>query len=124
MISLHRRTGLARALPALALLMLVGCGGGKDPIFGGDVAVARPTVTASAPAPAATNVSIGITAITATFSESIAPLSGGSTFTVVCAAPCASPAGTVSLDSTGRTASFTFNADPLAPLTKALSRSP
>ncbi len=113
----HGYIRLTRGIPLLVCLVVAGCGGGKDTIFGGDVAVARPTVTSSVPAAAATNVSTNTTAITGTFSEPVALTSGAASFTVTCAAPCASPAGTVTLDSTGRTASFTLNNVTLAPLT-------
>ncbi len=91
---LHGYMSLARGIPLLASLVVVGCGG-KDPIFGGDVAVARPMVTASTPAAAATNVSTNTTVITGTFGEPVALTSGGASFTVTCAAPCASPAGSM-----------------------------
>ena len=116
MTKFHRFMGFAKGIPLLACLVLVGCGGGKDPIFGGDVAVPRPVVIGSTPAVAATNVSPTITAITGTFSEPVA-LAGGGNFTVTCAAPCVSPAGTVSLNSTGSAASFTLTGGMLEPLT-------
>lgn len=53
-------------------------------------------------------------ALTAAFSEEMAPATiNGATFTVTCAAPCVSPSGTVTYDSTANTAVFT----PSAPLT-------
>ena len=108
---------LAKGISLLACLFVVGCGGGKDPIFGGDVAVPRPIVTATSPAEAATNVSTDTTTITGTFSEPVTLTAGGASFTVTCSAPCVSPAGTVSLNSAGTTASFTLNNGTLAPLT-------
>ncbi|MES2184072.1 MAG: ice-binding family protein [Pseudomonadota bacterium] len=65
-----------------------------------------PTITAVAPPDKATGVAVNTRAITASFSEPMAPFAAGAAFTVTCAAPCSSPAGTVSLDSTGRIASF------------------
>lgn len=54
------------------------------------------------------------TAISATFSEDMAPATiGASSFTVTCTAPCVSPAGTVSYSSGSRTAIFLPDA-PLA----------
>lgn len=71
---------------------------------------ARPRVTAVAPVNNATGVPINITVITADFTEPMAPLTGDASFIVTCEAPCTSPTGTVTLDSTGETASFTLDA--------------
>ena len=65
-----------------------------------------PTVTAVAPVNNSTGVAINNTLITANFSEAMAAIGGASSFTVTCAAPCVSPAGTVSLDATKRIATF------------------
>src|SRR4051812_36849247 len=78
---------------------LVGCD--RDPVLGtGDIAISAPTVTSVAPADNAVGVPIDNAVITTTFSEPIAPLTGAASFTVTCAAPCTSPAGTVALDAT------------------------
>ncbi|HEY5579559.1 MAG TPA: Ig-like domain-containing protein, partial [Rhodoferax sp.] len=104
----------ARVLPwfmALFLSVLVAaCGGGRDPILGvgGIGAFVPPTVTAVTPGINAVAVSINNPVITATFSEPVAPITGGASFTVTCAAPCVSPTGTVSLDATGKIAAFTL----------------
>ena len=99
--------------------LAVGCkGGGSDsraPILGGGGGVALgPTVTATAPANLATGVPINTTAITASFSEAMAPFGSAATFTVTAAAPGVNPTGTVALDSTGQIATFTT---VLAPFT-------
>jgi hypothetical protein len=103
---------------ATVLLYAFSTGCGKDAIFGGDIAVARPVATAPTPADLATNVSTNTTAFTAEFSERMLPLTGGASFTVSCAAPCVSPTGTVALDSAGDTASFTLDGVTLEPLTE------
>jgi hypothetical protein len=103
-------------LAALLLGALAACGGGggRDEVLGFDgrpvpppiVVAAPPTVTAVAPVNNATGVAVNNTIITAAFSEPMAPLTGTATFTVTCAAPCASPTGTVALDSTNKIATF------------------
>jgi hypothetical protein len=103
-------------LAAFLALGIAACGGGagRDAILGFPAtatpptvsAVAPPTVSAVAPQDGATGVAINVAAITAAFSESVAPISGAASFTVTCASPCASPAGTVSLDSTSRVATY------------------
>lgn len=108
-------------LMALLLVALAaGCGGGdegRDPILGtGTIVALAPTVTAVAPVNNATGVPINNTIITAAFSEPMAPITGGATFTVTCTAPCGSPTGTAVLDATNRIATFT-TATPLEPLT-------
>ncbi len=111
------------AIPVLVTALVAGCGGGggsgQDPILGtGANAVLAPTVTAVAPVPNATGVAVNNTIINAVFSEPVAPLSGGASFTVTCALPCANPVGTVTLDSTNRVATFTLaSGTSLAPLT-------
>ena len=114
-------------LAALVLGVVAGCGGGgggdgdagRDPILGGPgTGTLAPTVIAVTPLNGATGVPINNPIITATFSEPVRPIAGSSSFTLSCAAPCVAPAGTVTLDATGRIA--TFNLAPgagLAPLT-------
>ncbi len=103
---------------ALLLSALAAGCGGKDPILGGGVAALAPLVTTVSPAGGLTGVSVGTTAVTATFSEPVAPLTGAASFTLTCQAPCVNPTGTVSLDATSRIASFTLTpATALAPLT-------
>ena len=100
-------------LGLLLAAMAAGCGGsaGRDPILGtGVIAAVAPTVTAVAPVNNAFGVALNNTIITADFSEPMAPITGGTGFTVTCAAPCVSPAGTVTLDSTARIASFVASA--------------
>lgn len=80
----------------------------------------RPRVLSTFPATGAIvapatipNPTLGVptnTAITATFTEDMLPLIGAN-FTLTCAAPCVSPAGTVSY--VGRTMTFTPSAPPL-----------
>jgi len=110
---MNRLTSVRPWLAAILLGALAACGGGRDPILGFDtapVAPVPPTVTAVAPARNATGVAINNTLITAAFSEPMAAINGTASFTVTCAAPCASPAGTVALDSTNRIATFTLPA--------------
>ena len=110
----------------IAALMLgalsSGCGGGdggRDGILGtGGLGPLPPTVTAVLPLAGATAVSVNLKAVTATFSEAMAPLGGTATFTVTCAAPCVSPTGAVGLDATSRIAAYTFTpGTTLVPLT-------
>jgi hypothetical protein len=74
----------------------------------------RPRVTITVPAttsPGPTGAAPANTAITATFTEEMAPatINGGS-FTLTCPAPCVAPAGTVSYTVGTRTAVFTPSA--------------
>ena len=78
--------------------------------------VQPPRVTAVAPLNNATGVAIDIRAVTAEFNEPVTLDSGGS-FTVTCEAPCTSPAGSVSMNSTNRVAAFTLSSE-LEPLTR------
>jgi hypothetical protein len=104
---------LHRIRPWLAALLvgaLAACGGGgRDEILGFD-GKAPPTVTAVTPVNNATAVAVANPVITATFSEPMAAITGGASFTVTCAAPCVSPVGTVALDSTNRVATFSLPA--------------
>ena len=86
--------------------------------------VSAPTVTAVLPSNLATGVPVNIAVIAATFSEALAPVlgsnAGGNTFTLTCAPPCASVAGSVSLDASKRIASLLLPSSggaTLAPLT-------
>lgn len=94
-------------LTALLVGGLAACGGGggRDPVLGFD-SPPPPTVTAVTPLDNATGVVVNNTVITATFSEPMAPITGAASFTVTCAAPCTSPAGNVTLDSTNHIATF------------------
>lgn len=78
----------------------------------------RPRVTATVPATTAPGPTLVVqdpVAISATFSEDMAPATiSPASFTVRCAAPCVSPAGIVSYAVAGRTALFTL-ADALEP---------
>ncbi len=108
-------------IAAMLLASVVsGCGGGEDPILGGPgIAVLAPTVTAETPADNAIGVATSTTTVTATFSEPMAAIVGGATFTLTCAAPCANATGTVALDATHTLATFTLTpATALAPLTR------
>lgn len=104
---------------ALLLSVLTsGCGDGRDPILGsGSGAALAPTVTAVAPIDATDDVPINIPIVSVTFSEPMAPIANGATFTLTCATPCANPADTVTLDSTQSIARFTLLSGNLAPLT-------
>jgi hypothetical protein len=105
---------LHRIRPWLAALLvgaLAACGGGgRDEILGFD-GKAPPTVTAVTPVNNATGVAVANPVITATFSEPMAAIAGGASFTLTCAAPCVGPTGTVTLDSTNRVATFSLPAD-------------
>ncbi len=71
----------------------------------------RPEVTATVPVTTTPGPTVGLptnTAIVAAFTEDMAPATiTGTSFTVTCAAPCASPVGTVSYTVGSRTAVFT-----------------
>jgi Bacterial Ig-like domain len=116
----------SRARPWLLTLMLcvlmAGCGGGggQDPILGtGGVSGFPPTVISVTPVNNATGVSVSNPMITATFSEAMGPIGGASSFKISCAAPCIGPNGTVSLDSTGKIATFTLaTGSALVPFTQ------
>jgi hypothetical protein len=77
----------------------------------------RPRVMLTVPATTTPGPTTGVpinSAITAAFTEAMAPATiKGTSFTVTCAAPCVSPAGTVSYEVGSNTAVFT----PAAPLT-------
>jgi hypothetical protein len=105
-------------ITALLLGLLAGCGG-QDPVLGvgvADVAPLPPAVTAVAPVNTATGVPIN-TAVTAEFSEPMAPITGAASFKLTCLStpPCTNPTGTVALDATGRNATLTLTGN-LAPL--------
>jgi Ice-binding-like/Bacterial Ig-like domain len=77
-----------------------------------------PAVTAVAPVENATGVAINELVISAEFSVPIAAFGGGATFTLSCAAPCVSPAGSLGLDATQSIALYSLpSATTLAPLT-------
>ncbi|HUY02697.1 MAG TPA: Ig-like domain-containing protein [Rhodocyclaceae bacterium] len=114
---MNRFESVTRPLMWLMALLLVavaaGCGGGgggRDPILGvGGIVAVAPTVTAVAPVSNASGVPINNTIITANFSEPMAPLTGGASFTVTCTtAPCVNPSGTVALDASNRIATYTL----------------
>lgn len=103
----------SRSLNWLAALLLsalaAGCGGGgdngRDPVLGiGGIAALTPTVTATAPANAATGVPVN-TIVVATFSTTMAPTSiNASSFTLTCGNAVA---GTVTYSAVSRSATFT-----------------
>lgn len=79
---------------------------GKDQILGTNgIAALVPAVTSVTPPSGATGVATN-TLVTATFNEAMAPISGMASMTVTCAAPCANPTGTVTLDATHTVATF------------------
>lgn len=112
--------------PWLAALLvgaaLAACGGGgRDPILGFDGGAlapdtTRPRVSLTAPAttsPGPTTGAATNAAITAVFTEKMAPATiSSASFTLTCAAPCVSPAGTVAYSVSSQTAVFM----PAAPL--------
>ncbi len=103
-----QRSGiLACCIALLSSALLAGCG--RDAVLGtGGIAVLAPTVTAVAPLNNAVGVPVSNTIITAAFSEPMAAITGGASFTVSCAAPCTNPAGTVALDGSNQLATYTL----------------
>jgi hypothetical protein len=105
------------------VVFAAGCGsGGKhalvDSLYDATrvrTASQAPTVTAVAPGNDAVGVPLN-DSIAAAFTEPMNPITGAASFTVTCAAPCTSPAGTVALDAGGANATFTPSAN-LEPLT-------
>jgi len=73
-----------------------------------------PTVSTVVPAAGSTGVALNTTILSASFSEVMAPITGGASFVVTSSA--GTSAGTVALDPSGRIASFTLGTQ-LAPLT-------
>lgn len=103
-------------LAALLVGTLAACGGGggRDEILGfGGTASVPPTVTAAVPANGAAGVATNNTVITAAFSEAMVALAAAN-FSVTCTAPCTNPTGTVSMDGTGRIATYTVAGANLA----------
>lgn len=88
---------------------------------GAAVSVTRPGVSLTAPVTTIPGPTLGVptnTAITAVFTEEMAPATINATsFTLACAAPCVAPSGTVSYTVGSRTAVFT----PLAALVAGTS---
>ena len=109
---------LLLSMAVLLVALGVGCKSGQDRILGGGGSAAlAPRVIAVTPLNNATGVPINNPVISATFSEPMAPIVGGATFTVIASAPAASPTGTVTLDATNRIATFTLTpGTTLAPL--------
>jgi hypothetical protein len=105
------------------VIFAAGCGsGGKHALLSAlyEAAPVRtasraPTVTAVAPGNDAVGVPLN-GSIAAAFSEPMNPITGAASFTVTCAPPCTSPAGTVALDASGANATFTPS-ENLEPLT-------
>ena len=93
---------MALTLGALA----AGCN--KDAIFGSNgTAALMPAVTAVTPLSGATGV-LNNSLVTATLNEPVAPIAGGASMTVTCAAPCVNATGAVTLDATHTIATFTL----------------
>jgi len=93
------------AAAGILVATAIGCGGNNA--GNGDLnAILRPWVTAVTPVNTATAVSFTNPVITATFSEQMAPINGSATFTLASALN-PSVAGSVTLDSTKRVATFT-----------------
>jgi hypothetical protein len=100
----YRAWVIVLALGALA----AGCN--RDGIFGSDGMTAPiPAVTVVTPLNGATGV-LTNPAVTATFNEPVAPITGTARMTVTCAAPCLieNVTGTVTLDATHTVATFTL----------------
>ena len=114
----------SRALPWFMAILLSGLlaacgGGGKDPILGsGNVAALAPTVTAVAPLPNATGVSVNTKVITAAFSKAMDPATlTAASFSLAC--PTGTPiVGVVSYLAASNLATLTLpTASSLAPNT-------
>jgi hypothetical protein len=102
----------------MLIALAAGCSGNSTPILGSGGAALAPKVTAVTPMAGAIGVPTNKTVINATFNEAVGTFSGGASFTVTCAAPCADAAGTVTLDATSTIATFTLTpGTALAPLT-------
>lgn len=108
-------------LAACVLGIFAACGGGgRDPVLGLDGAVINtgtpiapggpinfpPSVTSVTPANNSSGVPVNTTMLTAAFSEAFGGLSGNTGFTVACATPCVNPAGSVSMDTSGKIATL------------------
>jgi hypothetical protein len=115
------RSGLLPWLMAMLLTLgLAACGGGKDPILGGNsIANLAPTVTAVAPLPSAFNVSVNVKTITAAFSKAMDPTTlTSASFTLSCPATTPVP-GVVSYLASSNLATLTLPAaTSLAPNTQ------
>ncbi|MCA1767446.1 MAG: Ig-like domain-containing protein, partial [Idiomarina sp.] len=92
---------------AFVSTFLIACGdNGRDPILGNDGnAALAPTVIAVTPANNATNVTVTNPTITATFSESMTPLTN-SDFTLTCATPCAEVSGSITMNAANTVATY------------------
>ncbi len=112
---------MALLATTLASTLLAGCGGGgsgRDPILGAGVATLGPVVVMVTPVPNAVGVTISNPVINATFSEPVAPIAGAASFNLTCAQPCVNPTGTVALDASNKTATYTVTSGTtLAPST-------
>jgi len=99
----------------LLAILAAGCGGTQSSNSAGTQA---PMVMAVTPLNNASGVVTYGTAITATFNEPMAAITGAGSFTVTCAAPCVNPKTTVAVDAANTMVSVTLNAATgLAPLT-------
>src|SRR5580692_11439178 len=98
------------SMTVVLMALAAGCSGNRTPILGSGGAALAPIVTAETPLAGAVDVATNKTVINATFNEAVNAFSGGASFTVTCAAPCANAAGTVTLDTTGTIATFTLTA--------------
>jgi hypothetical protein len=116
--NIERRPRYQRLIMAVTLCVLAaGCG--QDQIFGNDgTAALIPVVTSETPTDGTAGVLVTTPSISATLNEAVNPITGTASFTLTCAAPCANPTGTVSLDATHTIATFTLTpGTTLAPST-------
>jgi len=114
------RKPIVLAAASTLVAVLVGCGGGgRDPILGGGgVGALPPTVTAVTPVNNSVGVPVNIKLVTVAFSEPMAPITGGASLVVTCAAPGINPTGSIALDLEKKIATFTLApATSLAPST-------
>ncbi|MEO8016825.1 MAG: ice-binding family protein [Pseudomonadota bacterium] len=103
----------------LICALVTGCSKGDGILGAGDNVRLAPAITLVSPLNGVIGVSTTNPAITVSFSEPMAALTGGATFTVTCAAPCVNPSGTVGLNAAGTIATYTLTpATSLAPLTQ------
>ena len=101
-------TPMAGSMALALLAVAAGCASSRAPILGiGDgTAGLIPVVTAVNPANLAPAVPVNQTIVTAGFNEPMAAFGGAATFTVT--SPGNNPTGSVKLDPTGRTATYTL----------------
>lgn len=93
-------------IPVCTIALMTACGG-KDEVLGSSAnAALAPSVTSVTPDNNASDVLVYDPMISATFNEAVTVAGNGASMVVTCASPCTNPAGTVTVDSTNRIATF------------------